>query len=65
MVDIPRYNSNITAVLLGGRVRGCVEGGLGEGFFLPVFVFCCCSSYVNRSIKLCMYVDGTKFDLTP
>ncbi len=39
MVDIPRYNSNITAVLLGGRVRGCVEGGLGEVFFFAGFCF--------------------------
>ena len=39
MVDIPRYNSNITAVLLGGRVRGCVEGGLGEVFFFRFLFF--------------------------
>ena len=65
MVDILRYNSNITAVSLGGEQEDVWGVGSGWLFFLPVFVFCCCNSYVNRSIKLCMYVDDAKLDLTP
>ena len=38
---------------------------MGRSFFCLVWVFFCCNSYVNRSIELCMYVDNTKFDLTP
>ena len=40
-------------------------GGLGKVVFCAgFFVFCCCSSYVNLSIELCMHVDDTKFGLT-
>ena len=64
MVDILRYDSSITAVLLGGseRVRG---GWAQEGRFCAVFFVFFCNSYVNRSIELCMYVDDNKFDFTP
>jgi hypothetical protein len=65
-VDILCYDSSITAVLLGGESEG-VRGGWAKGgrFLCRFMVFCCCNSYVNRSIELCMYVDDTKFDLTP
>ena len=39
MVDIICYDSSITAVLLGGRARGCVGGGLGKVVFVPLFGF--------------------------
>jgi hypothetical protein len=65
MVNILCYDSRMTAVSLGGGARGCVRGGLRKVICVPVFFVFCCSSYVNRSIELCMYVDDTKFDLTP
>jgi len=42
-----------------------VRSGHGKVFFLLGLGIFCCNSYVNRSIELCMYVDNTKFDLTP
>ena len=65
MVNILCDDSSITAVLLGGERVGAWGVGSGRSFFVPVFVFSCCNSYVNRSIELCMYVDDTKFDLAP
>ncbi len=49
---------------VGGRSGRVLEQRAWEVRFLPVFWFVLLS-YVNRSIKLCMYVDSTKFDLTP
>ena len=65
MVDILPYDGNITAVMLGEGAGVCVRGGLRKVVFVPFFLVFCCNSYVNRSIELCMYVDNTKFDLTP
>ena len=65
MVDILCYDSSITAVLLGGEQEGAWGVGSGRSFFVPVFRFWWCNSYANRSIELCMYVDDTKFNLTP
>ncbi len=51
---------------VGGRSGRVLEQGAWEvRFFTGFFGLFCCNSYVNRSIKLCMYVDSTKFDLTP
>ncbi len=69
------YANNGRSLLLGGYYycRG-VGGSSGrvleqrawEVRCLPVFLgLFCCNSYVNRSNKLCKYVDNTKFDLTP
>ena len=66
MVDLCYKDSNITATMLGGGSGRVCEGRAWEGRFLLLVLGCfCCNSYVNRSIKLCMYVDDTKFDLTP
>jgi hypothetical protein len=39
MVDIPPYDGNITAVMLGGGAGGCVRVGLRKVVCVPVFVF--------------------------
>ena len=65
MVDLHYKDSNITAAMLGGGAGGCVRGRLGKVIFLLVLGCFCCNSYVNCSIELCMYIDSTKFDLTP
>jgi hypothetical protein len=63
MVDILCYDSSISAMIFGGGARGCMRGWLGKVVFVPFFFFC--NSYVNCSVELCMYVDDTKFELTP
>jgi hypothetical protein len=65
VVDLLCKEINVNAVVLGGGAGGCLSGGLGKVVFFACFCFCCCNSYVNRSIMLGMYVDYTKFDLTP
>ena len=65
MVDIFPYDGNITAKMFGGGSKRVCEGWAQEGCFCAGFGFFCCNSYVNCSIELCMYVDNTKFDLTP
>ena len=65
MVDLYWLESTIIAVVLGGDAGGCLSSGLGMFVFYRVFGLFCCNSYVNRSIKLRMYVNSTKFDLTP
>jgi hypothetical protein len=65
MVNLCCEESTIIAVVLGGGAGGCLSGRLGKFVFYRFFGLFCCNSYVDRSIKLCMYVDNTKFDLTP
>jgi hypothetical protein len=50
----------------GGGGGGVVSKGQAskEGFFCRSFL-CVCNSHVKRSINVRMYVEDTKFDLTP
>ncbi len=56
-------------------MMGAVGVGVGEGValevqaskgeFLAIVLLFFCNSHVKRSINECMYVEDTKFDLTP